>query len=342
MSTTTQPTDFSDLYTGLLNRVRADTSQSATVIQAKRYINIGLHDMHIGFGEKFPWSERNTDLITQAEYTTGTVTITQGSTTLTGSSTLWNTANNFSVTNARAGGKFVINGGVEVYEVAAAGVSSDTSITLTSAFVQADVSGASYVYFEDEYALESDFLRPLDLQNFDTNGDIPLIGRNEFRFRYPRNKTTGKPRVATIVDRPFVGDTVPVRKVRFHQPPSAAVMIPYAYITSNLAVSSAGVSQTQLSADADEPIVPLIYRHVIILHALYHWYRDKRDDGRSQEAKAEYTDLMLRISGDAEIGRSRPQIKPRVSPYRRQAAKPYRGRGGRRYVVGDAFDELRE
>ena len=340
MSATTQVTDFSDLYTDLQNRVRAQTGVTATENQAKRYINIALHDMHIGFGEKLPWAERTADLTTQDDYTTGTVTITQGSTTLTGSGTAWNTNNAFGVANARVGGKVVINGGQEVYEVSAVG--SDTSITLANAFVQADVSGGSYVYFEDEYALASDFLRPLDMQNFDTRGEVELIGRNDFRRRYPRNKVVGKPTVATILDKPFSGNTTPVRKVRFWKPPDDFYVIPYAYVTSDLAVGSDGTAKTQLSADTDEPIVPLQYRHVIVLHALKNWYRDKRDDKRSLEVAAEYTDLMVRITGDAEFGRSRPQLAPRTSIYTRPARKPYRGRGRRRHTTGTAFDQLRD
>lgn len=339
MSATTQVTDFSDLYTDLLNRVRAQTTVTATSDQAKRYINIALHDMHLGFGEKFPWAERQSILVTQDDYTTGTVTISQGSTTLTGSGTAWATNNAFSVNNARAGGKVVINGGSEVYTVSAVG--SDTSITLSSRFTQADVSGGSYVYFEDEYDLPSDFLRPLDLQFFDQNHDIELISRRSFRMQYPRNKIAGKPRIATIQDKPFSGSTAPVRKVRFWKPPDDFYSIPHAYVTSNLAVSSAGTEQTQLSADTDEPIVPLQYRHTIVFHALYHWYRDKRDDDRSAEAKAEYTDLMIRITGDNEIGSNRPQLRPRLGPYARSAKQPYSRRRGSRFTTGTAFDEIR-
>ena len=339
MATDTQLTTFSDLYTDLLNRVRADTSVTATSNQAKRYINIALHDMHLGYGEKFPWAERQAILVTQDDYTTGTVTISQGSSTLTGSGTAWATNNAFGVNNARVGGKVVINGGSEVYTVSAVG--GDTSITLTSQFTQSDVSGGSYVYFEDEYALASDFLRPLDQQFFDQNHNIELISRQEFRRRYPRNKTVGKPRVATIQDKAFSGSTTPVRKARFWKPADDFYSIPYAYVTSNLAVTSAGAEQTQLSGDTDEPIVPLQYRHVIVFHALYHWYRDKRDDTRSIEAKAEYTDLMVRITGDNEIGRTRPRLRPELSMYARSAKLPYSRRRGSRYTTGSAFDEIR-
>lgn len=338
MSTTSQVTDFSDLYTDLQNRVRAQTAVSATETQAKRYINIALQDMHIGFAEKMPWAERQAQLVTHAEYTTGTLSVDQGSTVLTGSGTAWDTNDAFGTKNMRAGGKIVIDGSAEVYEISA--VAGDTSATLTAAFIDADASGASYVYFEDEYALHADFLRPLDIQNFDTAGDIDLIGRREFRLRYPRNKVTGKPRVATIQDKAFSGNTTPVRKVRFWKPPDAAYIIPYAFITNKLAVASDGTAQANLNADTDEPIVPLGYRHVIVFHALTHWYRDKKNDDRAAEAKAEYTDLMLRISGDQEIGRPRPQFRPRTSVYKNRAKNPYRGRGGR-YTTGSAFDELR-
>lgn len=321
-----------------MNRVRAQTTTTATSNQAKRYINIALHDMHIGQGEKFSWAERSATLVTQDDYNTGTISISQGSTALTGTGTTWNTNNVFGVANVRTTGRFVINGGSEVYGVSTVG--SDTSVTLTSAFTQADVTDGAYLYFEDEYALASDFLRPLDMQFFDHNREVELINRREFRMRYPRNKITGKPIVSTIEDRAFSGNTTPVRRVRFWKPPDDFYSLPYNYVTSNLAVTSAGAEQTQLVNDTDEPIVPLQYRHAIVFHALYHWYRDKRDDDRSQEAKAEYTDLMVRTIGDQEIGRTRPQIRPRLGSYARAARTPYSRRGSR-HVTGSRFDEIR-
>lgn len=337
MATTEQPKTFSDLYTDLQNRVREETGVTATENQAKRYINIALHDMHIGQAENFPWCERSAVLITQPQYTTGTVTITQGSTTLTGSGTAWNTNNAWSVKNMRAGGKVTIAGSLDVYEISAVG--SDTSATLSSAFVGADVSGETYTYFEDEYALASDFLRPIDQQQFSDNVDIELIGRTQFRRLFPRNAIPGRPRVGTIVDKAPSGNTTPVRKIRFHSPPDSAFNIPYAYATSNLAVSSSGTAQVQLSADADEPIVPLRYRHAIVFHALYHWYRDKKNDDRMVLAKQEYEQIVDRIGGDIEIGQKRPAIRPNRSIYTKRARRPW-GRRGSRYDINDRFDRF--
>jgi len=103
MSNISHPTDFQDLYNDLMNRVRVDTGNTATTVQAKRYINIALQDMHQGFDYRFPWAERDAILITQPSYNTGTLSISKGGLTLTGVSTLWDTANDFSVINMRVG-----------------------------------------------------------------------------------------------------------------------------------------------------------------------------------------------------------------------------------------------
>jgi hypothetical protein len=340
VSSTSQVTDFSDLYTNLQLRVREETGVTASTNRAKQFINIALQDMHIGFREGMTWCERKATLITQPSYTTGTVTISQGSTTLTGASTAWTTTNAFGIANARANGKIVIAGAPEIYTVSSVG--GPTTITLSSKFIPSDVSGETYVYFEDEYDLASDFLRPYDWQYFDQNRSIPLIGRREFRFRYPRNNVVGTPRVGTIFDYGPSGNTTPIRRLGLWQPPSDAQMITYNYITSNLATDSTGTAQLGLSADTDEPIVPIQYRHVIVYHALYHYYKDIRDDNRAVLAKRDYDELLGRIVGDTEIGRSRPQFRPKVASYVSSASRPYSRGRGRHYTTGNTFDEIRE
>lgn len=339
MSASTQPQTFADLYTSLLNKTRNDTSAGSTLNQAKGAICTALYDMHLGYGEKFQWCERSAQLLTQAQYSTGTVSISQGSNSLAGVSSLWNTNNAFSAKAMRAGGKIVINGTPEIYEISAVG--TDTAATLTSKYVGSDVSAGGYVYFEDEYALATDFLRPLDIESFSGPFSIDLIGRREFRQRYPRNNNPGRPRVATLLDKAPIGNATPVRHVAFHQPPDQAYLIPYSYVTSNLAVTAAGAAQANLVNDTDEPIVPIGYRHGIVLHALYNWYRDKKGDPRSQETKAEWTDFMLRVTSDLEIGHSRPQFRPRVGPYTAAARRPYRGGRAGRHTLGSSFDEMR-
>jgi hypothetical protein len=341
VSETGQPTTFADLYTDLQNRVRVTTGQTATTIQAKRYINTAIHDMSLGFEYKMPWLERNGLLRTHASYSTGTLSVDVGSAALSGSGTAWATANSFGENNVRTTGKWLLNGEAEIYPTTT--VASDTSVTMSTAYVgTSNLSGASYVYYEDEYALASDFLRPMDFQFFSQAYNIELIPRDDFRRRFPRPNIGGKPEFACIVDHAPSGSTTPVRRVQFHPYPTTAMLIPYSYITNAVGVTSAGVQLTNLSSDTDEPLMPLRYRHAIIYHALYHWYRDKRDDARSQEAKAEYTDIMLRIVDGQDFGSSsKGQIRPNPSGYARAARRPYGRSGGRRYDINNRFDHGR-
>ncbi len=413
MAATTQLTTYSDLFTDLQNRVHKQTGITATENQAKRYINIALFDMHVGFSETFPWAERRGELITNPTYSDGTLSINQGSAALTGVGTAWNTNNINGFTNFQAGGKLQVSGTFGIYELLS--IASDTAATLTSNFVGSQSSGsitgfssgtnttvtsaahglvngmnvviskttnyngvdssisgvtintfdidtaftsddatgtwvsgaqsgASYTYAEDEYALATDFLRPVDQHQFGDRNQISLISRTEFRERFATSWSFGNPRIATMIDKTALGSSspdTPVRRVALYPIPQQSLLIRYHYITSNLAISSAGAAQTQLSADADEPIVPLRYRHAILFHALYHWYRDREDDPRSQVAKQEYTDLVLRIAGDTEIGGRRARLVPRLGSYTRRARRPYSGSPGR-FDKNGAFDRLED
>ena len=338
MSATSQYTDFSDLYLGLQHRVRVTTGTTATTEQAKNYINIALHDFNLGFQYKLPWLERQAQIRTHAPYTTGTVSVSVGGTAVTGSATLWNTTNSYGEANARTTGKILFEGSTDIYPITT--VASDTSITITNKYVgSAALSGADYTYFEDTYDLASDFLRPMDFQFFSQARNIQLIPRDEFRRRFPRPNVAGNPEYACLLDLAPNGSTSPIRRVQFYPYPSTTLIIPYTYVTNAVGVSSAGASLTSLSSDTDEPLIPLRYRHAVVYHALYHWYRDKRDDARSQEAKAEYTDIMLRIVDDQDFG---APTKAHIHPANMYSAKrPYRGGLNGRVVTGPRFDQGR-
>lgn len=341
MSSTSQVTTFSDIYTDLQNRVRVATGISATETQAKRYANIALQDIHIGTDYTFPWTERRSTLLTKAPYSTGTVALTPGDSIMTGTGSLWNTADTYGVYNAIDGMKVRVSSGTDVYTITT--VAGNTLINLSQKYVgSAAVTAGEYVIYQDEYALASDFLRPIDFALFSTDWNIPLLDRKEFRRLHVRGTISGKPTSASILDLSFSGNTTPVRKVVLYPYPDQVYIIPYSYVTSNLVVTSAGVEQSAMSSDTDEPIMPLRYRHVIVLHALMNWYRDKRDDARSQEAKAEFGELMTRMISDHDMGtHNRVRIQPNEGLYRAHAVRPYRRQGGTRYSVSDRFDSFR-
>lgn len=87
--------------------------------------------------------DREYTLSTVAEYTIGTVSTTQGSTTITGSGTTF--------TSTMVGYRIFVEGGVRSYKIT--GYSSATSITIESAFEEVSLTGASYHICKDRYNL---------------------------------------------------------------------------------------------------------------------------------------------------------------------------------------------
>lgn len=336
MSSSTIVTDLADLRRDLITRVSDVTGNSDVNTLADRMLNTALHDIHMDPNVHAYWAVRRAYIQTHAAYSTGTIDITAAArTTVTGTSTAWNTAvTGMGFNNTRVGGKMTFQGSSDVFNVTAVG--SDTSITIDPRWLGDALSAATYTYFEDEYALASDFLRPVDLRNFSTDWDIPILGPMEFRRKYVRNSLTGQPMLSTVFQLAFSGSTSPRHRVAFYPSPDDEYNIPYNYVTSNLAVSNGGAEQTQLSATTDEPIVPLGFRHIIVLHALYNWYRDIGDDSRSQEAKAEYIDMMQRMIGTQNIGRDRPRIRPTISRYLPKS------RPLGRFDVNNRFDQMRD
>ena len=345
MSTAGQPTVFSELFGDLLVRMRADTTASGgSELIAKRYLNIALHDVHIQ--QNWPWAERTATIITRPPYETGTVSIAAGTrTTLEGNNTLWDTAvTGMGFNNLNAGGKVRL-GGAEVYKVGT--VSSAVSALLQSRYVE-NVSTAStyalahsaYVAYQDEYELAADFFRLVDARQFSDVMNIPVLGSQEFYRRYPRNAIRGgAPEKCTIVELGPTTSSDWQPRVVFYPYPNTSYQIPYRYMTRDLAVTSAGVGQTEMSADSDEPIIPVRYRHILLSYASFLWYRDQKDDARSQETYQEYVDGVKRIAGDSSPQRDKPRLVPLHMTRQPVFA---RGRGSRYTSNPDAWDAFRE
>ena len=327
MSVTTQFTTFNDLYIGVLNAVRSQTSQASTLALAQRAVNVALQDMHLGQDYQFYWAERNAFLLTHPGYSTGTLTIGQGSqlVTATAGTTFWTSTNTFGQLNVAVSGKLKFPGDETVYRVAT--VPTAETLTLNGKFVGSSLTDSAYTYFEDEYALPSDYLRPVDMQFFDDNREINLIDRRQLRRGLPRNSTTGRPRAATQIELGPSASASLRPRIVFAPPPDAAYQIPFGYITNQLVVAADGTLKTNFTLDTDEPIVPLRYRHALYYYALKIFYEHK-DDARRAEADAAYKEVMQRTLGDVTVGDRRMRIEPAVGNYRQQAERPYRA-GGR-------------
>ena len=351
---TSTPTTFLDLQRAVLNRVQvvlgSSTADSVSTLYAQSFLNQANHDLHMR--KDWFWAQRRNVLLTNARYTTGLASIVlTARTTVSGTTSAtvttlpaWNTAvTGMDFNNVEAGGKMRFAGQSDVYEVST--IDADTSIVLLSRYVESTALVAgTYVYYRDEYALASDFWRLVDIRQFSSAYTIPVIPRKDFYARYPRNSTLALPRVCTIIELGSggAGATTDWRpRVVFHPAPDKVYSIPYRYMTRNLAVQGADptVGLVNMSANNDEPIVPVRYRHALTEYALYLWYRDLKDDQRAQMALQTYEQLVARMAGDTEPQADHVRFVPRRAAYR--TAGPRRTTH-QRYGTGTAFDEMRD
>lgn len=131
----------------------------------KKSIQIALN--RIVQYHEWPFYTVNTGLIqTVAQYTTGTANVTNGSTAVTGTSTVW--------TSAMVGRKIRFQNDNAYYRISAVG--SATSITLTASYQGTTNTAATYSLYKDEYRLASDvdtYKTIIQIQNSVPMSSIP-------------------------------------------------------------------------------------------------------------------------------------------------------------------------
>lgn len=336
------PSTLAELQTAFLEALKEVTGNSTINTIVTRFLNQALQDIHV---EKWWWAERRSTLRTNPPYTTGTVdvAVTNLTTrrTVTGSSTLWNTANSFGDINGIAAGARMDLADNIAHLVST--INSDTSITLdtTTPYTgSAALAAAGYAIYQDEYGLASDFATPYNLLFFDLDRTIRFMGTHEFDRLYPRNLSRESPRHAALIELGPSGSAALRPRIKLGPAPDATYILPYRYYTSNLAVSSAGVAARFLSAAGDEPIVPHPFRMMIVYKALALWYGTRQKNAALQaQADAEYTTVTLRARQRGGNEQDRPRFQPQIASYWRHARTPYRA-GARRWDGGSAFDRL--
>ena len=307
MATSDSPATLTEMQTAFFEGLKEPTGNTALNTIATRYLNTASHLIH---QEGWPWAERRAVLRTHPGYNTGTVDVALATrTTVTGTSTLWTTAvTGESFNNARVGGKLTLAGGTDVYTVSAVGAA--TTITLADGYAgTAALTTATYQYYEDEYALETDFDRPKDMRFFTEDRMIRLVSSRDFYLDYARNSRRTRPRVATLILLAPSGNATFNPRVLLGPAPDLTYRLPYRYYTTNLAVSSAGVAARNLSATTDEPIIPHKYRVGLVRKAMELWARDRKDAPRAHlyrgEADAIYERLSKEPIPEAAVARER-------------------------------------
>jgi len=153
MPTSTGVIPFTEMFERVKNEELRDKSMD-TQAEDKYKGNVN-ETYYIWLPSEFEFRsyKKTTNITTVADYITGTVAVTKGSTAITGTSTVW--------TTSHSGSKIFIKGGHEIYTFTRTAALTGT---LDRAYVDTTDTDATYVIFKRKYALANDFWRPVTVE----------------------------------------------------------------------------------------------------------------------------------------------------------------------------------
>lgn len=149
---------FVDFQIELANRLKLSKDENLVVFPRK------INDAYKEIARAYDWEHlrRSGELETIPNYTTGTVSVTNGSFTVNGSGTVW--------TSAMEGRYFQSQGGTVWYRISK--VQSNTQLTLLSPYLDLTASAQTYSIWKRFYYLYSEVHRILEFGSWIRTGDL--------------------------------------------------------------------------------------------------------------------------------------------------------------------------
>ena len=275
MSTST----FLTLQSELKSRIRFDSGETDQVTLLKRWINAAQQELHSR--HDWPWAFDREIVQTVADVTAGTVSISAGGTTVTGSST------SFASSDV---GKFIqFSGSDDWYKVTA--FTSTTSIDIEKPYTQTSaLSAGTYILRKVFYSLSSSVEKILTIKRTVSGQKLELVHHREYDLYRPNPEGTGKSDSYVI----YGYDSSNNWQICI-DPPADSIF--------NLEVRFKK-KVTDMSADDDVSIIPEKWHSTVLLDgALYRaleYVRSDMSDRRAEVKRAQFEDGIARMILDAE------------------------------------------
>lgn len=278
--------DFQDIYTAIIEMLKIQSTDTTTINRIKRDINIGYED--VISRHNWWWNRSVTTLQLPAKIETGTINVTEGSTSITFSS-----APAASVANY----KIQFGGHVEVYTISAH-TAGQTAATLNIAFIGDSDTTIEYTLWKDYAQLPTDCKETTMVQHQYYDQPMEAVSLEEFRRIAAQDPAReGVPLYYTTDD----FDSSDKRRLRYW--PAVCthkVNVDIDYMMNFVA----------LDLDGDIPIMPLNDRTVLFyIGASHAWGRE-----RNEEQSAKYFNLaekkISEMSSKIEDSKAMPVLRP--------------------------------
>lgn len=281
---------MSDLGTFLKMQNRVAEDMGLTLADHLTKIKDAINDAGDQFMNEhnWPFKDRRGVVLTVASESTGTVSVTNGSVTVTGSGTAFVTTMAF--------GKFALAINDQWYEIDSADAGAQT-LTLDRNFEGTTASGITYVVYQDVYSLAAtaEELRNVHFSvNKDNGYELDELSQGEIEGWIPRS--SGKPYWYAKIEQSS-SDLLQIQvgpKI-----PDDVYTIRYGY----------RVEWTELTDDTDVPIVPARFREIVIEGANSRMGRIPQFKGSDVSAAHESTYERMVMKAKARTRQSVPSSR---------------------------------
>jgi hypothetical protein len=301
--------DFSDLYTAVLEELKIPSTDGTTLGRIKRDLNMIYLNHVIPFKPRaWEWMSQNEEITTYEKIDTGTISVTADSVTITFSD---------APTNSLTGYYVKLQGYPDIVKVSAHTALSTTA-TIEKAWCNTTVADVSFKAWRDFSPLSSTMKQIIQVTH-DRKG-TPLDAVNgtkftEMRARYPEYE--GFPVLYNMGDFDSDGN----RLVKWFP----------ACFDDRVTLHIEGRQEaTALSADGDEPLMPVEDRIVLFYGACSRaWARERNES----EASKNWNLFMQKLVEMAGRAGDAPQITEMSTDHDYLLRKRYKryGRSGRRF-----------
>lgn len=287
--------DFADIIAMVREEIKYQASDTVTEDRVKRDINAVYLDEVVPF-KRWLWLAGHTDVQHKAYYGTGTAAVTNGSLTVTLSTTL---------TSSRTGFFFALDGYQEIYTIANHMANSD-SLQLSSPFTGTTDAAANFKIWTDTIPMPQDCRETVEIWHDYRRPVLEALGIQEFRRRVletPRLEV--KPVYYAPYDyfdpTPLTGETESdrYRVIKVH--PSLTVDTITLHVDYVKEV-------TALDADGDEPAMALEDRIVLVYGALARAWGRARNEERASMNQQLFDRKLAAMASRLEDGFDKPQL----------------------------------
>lgn len=253
----------------LMGQSSTDTTPDANATMQDK-LKAWVNDRYKALAGKESWNWLIKDFIVQTveEITTGTVTATTDSTTIT-----FTSGPAASVT-----GYFIQFSDTDDWYEIESHTAAATTAVLTKAFLGTTSSSLTYILRKVYYALPSDTGKILNVRQARTKGALHYLPIRQLDLMVPDRTHTGTPEIYTIAG----VDSDRLYKMELYPVPNEKMNIQGRYYRV----------VSDLSADADIPILPAEYHGLLVWDVLQTYGYLFLDDTRLSAAKAEYNTLF--------------------------------------------------